>query len=106
MHRIIANTPDGMETDHRDGDTLNNQVKNLRVCTHSQNLSNARKHINNTSGFKGVFPHGSNWKVQIRVGGKILHIGVYSTREEAAHAYDKAAIKYHGEFANLNFPDG
>lgn len=33
-----------------------------------------------------------------------MFLGVFSVKEEAAKAYDNAALLYHGEFANLNFP--
>lgn len=103
MHRVVANTPDGMECDHIDRDTLNNLPENLRNCTTAQNQHNSRKQINNTSGFKGVFANRNKWRGMIGVGGKLVSLGTYPTPEEAAHAYDEAAKKYHGEFANLNF---
>lgn len=40
MHVVIAGTPAGMDTDHIDGDSLNNQRSNLRICTRAENLSN------------------------------------------------------------------
>jgi len=103
MHRVVAGTPDGMKTDHRDGDTLNNLPDNLRICTNAQNLSNRGMNANNTSGFKGVFASGKKWIAKIKVDDKYLYLGTYPIREEAARAYDEAAKKYHGEFANLNF---
>ena len=104
MHRVIAGTPDGMKTDHKDGDTLNNLPDNLRTCTHMQNMCNQGKHANNTSGFKGVSRHCEKWQAHIKVDGKKFYLGVYLTPEAAAFAYDEAARKYHGEFAVLNFP--
>jgi len=105
MHRVVAGTPDGMKTDHRDGDTLNNQPDNLRTCTNAQNMSNQGKHSNNTSGFKGVYLNRKKWAAHIMVDGKFINLDTYKTREEAAHAYDEAAKKYHGEFAKLNFEE-
>jgi len=107
MHRVIAGTPDGMETDHRDGDTLNNLPDNLRNCTNIQNQCNRGKQANNKSGFKGVtwYKRSKIWRVQIKVYGKVIHLGYYLIPEQAARAYDKAAKKYFGEFAKLNYPN-
>ena len=54
LHRVIAGTPVGMETDHRDRDGLNNRRSNLRNATIAQNRQNAAISADNTSGVKGV----------------------------------------------------
>lgn len=105
MHRIVAGTHDGMQTDHIDGDTLNNQSDNLRTCTRAQNLCNSGRQTNNTSDFKGIRASGKKWRSRIRIDGKLIHLGYYLTPEEAARAYDEAAKELHGEFARLNFPN-
>ena len=104
MHAFVAKTPSGMETDHINHKTLDNQEHNLRVCTHSQNTMNSNKYQNNTSGYKGVTPRGKRYRAWIRFNGKLHHLGSHQTAEEAARIYDEAAKKYHGEFASLNFP--
>lgn len=104
MHRVVAGTPDGMECDHKDGDTLNNLPDNLRNCTTLQNRHNNMKYSNNTSGFKGVTAHRKKWMARIKVFYKYICLGTYSTPEEAAHVYDEAAKKYYGDYAGLNFP--
>jgi len=105
MHRVVMNAPPDKFVDHRDGNTLNNCRSNLRLCTNAENLRNQGKNKNNTSGFCGVYRNGKGFQAQIRLNGKLLHMGTYSTPEEAARAYDIGAIKYHGEFARLNFPE-
>ena len=105
MHRQITNAPDGMELDHWDGDGLNNQDENLRICTKSQNMANRGRNHNNISGYKGVSRHGKKWRAEIHFEGKDINLKSWDTPEEAASAYDKAAKHYHGEFANLNFPE-
>lgn len=106
MHRVIINTPIGMQTDHIDGDKLNNCRSNLRICTSSQNKQNCKIHRNNTSGFKGVSWDGRKnrkWQAYISVSGRKISLGYYENPSDAAQAYDKAAKERFGEFANLNF---
>lgn len=105
MHRFILDAPHGMEVDHKNGDGLDCRRENMRLATRKQNAFNRKRPSVNTSGFKGVTlvkPTGK-WLAQIEVGGKNMHLGTYESKIEAARAYDKAAIKYHGEFARLNF---
>jgi hypothetical protein len=107
MHRLIMNCPDGMTVDHINGDGLDNRRSNLRVCTEAENNRNRGKNINNTSGYKGVHvtPYGK-YAAAITAHGKQIRLGNFSTPEDAARAYDKAAKQHHGEFAWLNFPEG
>lgn len=101
MHAEIMNTPKGMETDHRDGNGLNNRQNNLRVCTHAENSRNKGKHRDNTSGYKGVYWHKQikRWIARIMVNGKAIHLGSFINKESAHRSYLKNCRKYHGEFA-------
>lgn len=107
MHRVIMDTPKGMDTDHIDGNGLRNLRENLRNCTHAENARNRKKPKGSFSGFKGVSWHkdAQKYHARIIVDGKAKHLGVFGDPEEAARAYDKAAKEYFGEFANLNFQD-
>jgi len=92
------------QIDHKDRNPLNNRKINLRICTHSQNQMNKNKGKNNTSGYKGVYWHKRNkkWAAHIRFNNKKYHIGYFNKKTEAAMAYNKAAVKHHGEYACLN----
>ncbi len=103
MHREIVGTPKGMYTDHIDGNKLNNTRGNLRICSKNENGYNRGRLANNQSGYKGVHQQSKNaWVAQIRVQGKQIYLGSFNEAVKAARAYNKAAIKYHGEFAYLN----
>jgi hypothetical protein len=107
MHRVIADTQEGYETDHINGDTLDNRRYNLRNCTKSQNQWNINKG-RGKSKYRGVHFHKTKrhktgyWVARINVNGKRISIGYFKTEKEAALSYNEAAIKYHGEYAKLN----
>ena len=105
MHRLILNILNSkLQIDHLNHITLDNRKCNLRVCTQSENLQNCNIYNNNTSGFKGVTYNKTNkkWQASIGVNKAKLYIGSFTDLKEAARAYNNAAQKYHGEFANLN----
>ena len=106
MHREIIQTPDGLVCDHINGNGLDNRKANLRPATYAQNSWNrAKGKVKSRSKYKGLALHKKTgkWQVQISVNGRRIHLGCFKDQVQAAKAYDKAAIKYHGRFANLNF---
>lgn len=106
MHRIILGLTDSnIFADHKDNDGLNNQRHNLRPATKEQNQYNRGVNANNPTKRKGVNRHRAKFQVRIRHLGEKIYLGLFEDADEAARAYDAAARKYHGEFANLNFPD-
>lgn len=106
MHELILGYPK-TDIDHRDGDGLMNIRVNLRICSRSQNRANSQKSTQALSSqYKGVCWRKSvcKWTAQIVVRGHHYHLGYFYNEEDAALAYDKAAIQYFGEFSRLNFP--
>jgi hypothetical protein len=104
MHRMIMNPPDGLVTDHIDGDGLNNPRFNLRNCTPEQNRQNTRPR-KKSSQYIGVYRRGDKWYGKLKHKGIPYHLGPFDTEVEAAKARDKKAIELFGEFAWLNFPE-
>ncbi len=92
------------QIDHISGDTLDNRLCNLRVCTAQQNLQNSKPHKNCSSKFKGVswFKRDKKWRCRIHVNDKEKHLGLFESEKEAALAYNEAALRYFGNFAKLN----
>lgn len=106
MHRLILNCPPSKQVDHINGNGLDNRRFNLRICTNSQNHFNTKMYKNNPSGFKGVYFHKlmKKWQAKIMKNGKEYRLGYFKSAIEAAMAYDKKALKLHGQFAFCNLP--
>jgi hypothetical protein len=102
----IANgpIPDGMMIDHIDGDGLNNELSNLRICTNSQNQRNQKVRVH-SSQYKGVSwcKLTEKWIARIFFRGKQINLGKFDIEIEAGRAYDKIALELFGVFARTNF---
>lgn len=103
LHRLLAGASLGEQVDHINHNIHDNRKCNLRICTAQENSRHCK--TPSKSGFKGVYDnrHGK-WAAMIRVDSKLLHLGTFSNKEDAARTYDAAAHKYFGEFALANFP--
>ena len=96
-HRIIGYCYLGLdindvkqEIDHIDHDKLNNDIMNLRIVTHQENMFNK----NNTKGYSW-HKKTRKWHAEIRGNGKKISLGYWDTEEEARNAYLEAKEKYH-----------
>lgn len=111
LHHAMACADVGQLVDHINGDGLDNRRANLRVCSRRDNNCNASKAPGKSSRYKGVSLSYGKWRAAIR-GGPVMPngwrkgivLGYFSDEEDAARAYDAAAVRYFGEFARLNFP--
>ncbi len=101
-HILGLKIGDPLLGDHRDGDVTNNTRTNLRVATSSQNAQNRRTQKDTRTGFKGVVVRGNRFLAQIRVDNKLKELGYFPSPQEAAVAYNGAALTHFGEFAKLN----
>ncbi len=104
LHRIILDVNFNQDVDHKNGNKLDNRKCNLRICNKSQNGMNRNITKKSTSGYKGVYwkKDRNKWRAQIQVNKKSIFIGYFENKEDAAKAYNEAAVKYHKEFAKLN----
>lgn len=96
MHRLINNTPEGLQTDHINRNRLDNRRKNLRSVTSTQNQRNVGRRKDNISGIVGVrwYKRYNKWIVTIRALRKELHIGYFTNIVDAKIAREKVEKKY------------
>lgn len=103
-HLIIGKPGPGRCVDHANGDSLDNQRSNLRICTRSQNNMNRRTR-RKLGGLRGTSKLSGNrvkpWVAEIYHEGKKVRLGTFTTAEAAHEAYAAASKKYHGEFSCL-----
>lgn len=110
MHRAVLeahrSNRQGKLTDHRNRNSLDNRRSNLRPATHLQSVRNTGPRAGGSSRYKGVtFDKASGkWAARIFFKGRKVSLGRFTSETDAARAYDKAARRYFGAFAYLNFP--
>lgn len=94
------------ETDHIDGNGLNNIFSNIKEVTKAENNKNKRRPSNNTSGCIGVGRNKGKWIAYIKINQKMIHLGYFVTKFAAVYARHEANIKYsfhqnHGQIRPL-----
>ncbi|XNY05194.1 HNH endonuclease (plasmid) [Sinorhizobium meliloti] len=97
---VYGEWPDRL-IDHRNGDTGDNRLANLRAADRSQNGANSRVSRNKATGYKGAYLEArtGKWMAQISPKGKRLTIGRFDTAEAAHAAYMAKAREVFGDFA-------
>jgi hypothetical protein len=108
LHRLILNAPRGVEVDHKNRNGLDCRRENIRLASKGQNMWNAVKMRTArgklpSSQYKGVSERrnckNKIWRASIA---EHVELGCFDSEQEAAIAYNKAAILHYGPFARLN----
>jgi hypothetical protein len=105
IHRLIFLMHHGYVPkiiDHKDGNSLNNKIENLRSATYFENCMNAKLSKTNTSGVKNVcwYKGRDKWHVRVSINGKEKSFGYFDDLELADLVAQEVRDKYHGKFAN------
>jgi hypothetical protein len=90
------------QLDHLDGNKQNNDIKNLRECTNSENQKNTKTRTTSKSGVKNVHwvSRDKKWTVQMYVDGVKRSFGNYYDIDYAKFVATFIRNKYFGEWAN------
>lgn len=100
LSRFVSNAEKGKEIVHRNGNTLDHRKGNLMSVDRKYIAQSRRGKKNSSSIYKGVSydKKRKRWKARIRQ----RHLGWFEKEEDAALAYNAAAVEEYGENAYLN----
>lgn len=89
VHRLVARAflgerPDGLVTNHINGDSFCNLSSNLEYITNRENVNHGK---NNQYAGVSYYRKTNKWRASILVGGKNISLGLHDTPEEAHQAY-------------------
>jgi hypothetical protein len=102
-HLLLGSPPPGMVIDFINHHGLDCRIQNLRFASPKDDQGNRCKVYSSTAPYKGVTSRGSHiWEARLLIHGVRTSLGCFHTAAEAAHAYNRAASAYFGEFALLN----
>ena len=103
-HFLLGITDDKTVVKHLNGDPRNYRLENLHKCPLGKTTIGATVPKNHSTGYKGVRidKRYGTYVSHIYPNGQSIHLGTFKTAQEAADAYDEAAIQYYGVMALTN----
>jgi len=104
LHRLVMGANGNLEIDHINRNKIDCRKQNLRFATRTQNSANKDCNKGNPIKVKGVRWDKTRNKYLARIGynGITKNLGRYDNLIDASRAYDEAAIRIYGEYANIN----
>ena len=105
LHRLIADAAKGQAVTFRNRNSLDCRRENLVIATAREITTHAERQPCNTGYYGVTLEQSGRYAARISVNYQSVGLGIYSTAERAALAYDAAARKYNGELATVNFPN-
>ena len=103
-HRIIYaicnNTTDFIDKliDHIDGNCINNNPENLRVCTNSENQLNSKRPHTSRTGHKNIQLINNKYQIRFSQNDKNIYLGTFKSLEEAIIFKNNNIQQYRGKF--------
>ncbi|MGC0389160.1 HNH endonuclease [Bradyrhizobium sp. USDA 241] len=90
------------EVDHEDLNRSNNAWANIRPATRAEQNRNRPVQSRNKLGIKGVSFEYGRYRAKIRVDGRSMNLGSFTTEQAAIEAYATASRRHHGEFGRAS----
>jgi hypothetical protein len=107
LHRLVSENNSRLHTDHINRNTLDNRIRNLRICTAKENNRNADVRKDNKTGYKNVTLNCGLYRCLIKIDKVKEYFGHYEKPEMAAEAYNHVMRALYPEYAKLNvIPEG
>ena len=102
LHRLIwiyhfGEIPDGLQIDHINHNRTDNDICNLRLVTHKENLKNQKIRKDNKTGITGISWDGRDKRWFSKIGK--IHLGSFKNLEDAIKVRKEAEI-LHGYHPN------
>lgn len=112
LHRQLTNSPKGDTVTFGEGGTLDCTRSNMKVSPRRTGASIMRRKmgpipyagVSLLSGMSEPEEGKRSYRARIKIGDKRVSLGQFFTPEDAARAYDTAAVKCLGATAHTNFP--